>query len=329
MPKQLLSLAGPTTLLRETIDRVRPLVPASRTWVVTAAAQARGVRRVAPELARGTVLVEPVGRNTAAAVALAALRIARQDPSAVMIVLPADHVIGQLGRFRACLKTACSVAARTGALVTLGVQPTRPETGYGWIQAGDRVPGFPAGVTSVARFIEKPAAAKARRLLARGDTFWNSGMFVWRVDAILSALARHVPDVLHPLEKVVGRGSAALDRAYRRLPSVSIDVGVLERADAVTMVRARFPWNDVGSWAAVESLWRRPGAPNAVRGRGVVLDGSGCVVDAGEHVVAVLGLDDVVVVGTPDAILVCRKDRAQDVRRVVDAVAAAGWTEAL
>lgn len=329
MPKQLLCLAGSQPLLRDTLDRARPLAPPARTWVVTAAQQARGVRRVAPELPAANVLVEPVGRNTAAAVALAALHVARRDPRGVMIVLPADHVIGRLAEFRRSLRTACAVAERTGALVTLGVEPTRPETGYGWVRAGRTLPGFGAGVTTVARFIEKPSAVRAGRLFARGDVFWNSGMFAWRADAILAALRRHVPDVLRPIEAALGRGRAALERAYRRVPSVSIDVGVLERAAAVAMVRAGFPWNDVGSWAAVEPLWRRSGAANAIRGRAVALEGRGCVVDAGDRVVAVLGLDDVVVVSTDDAVLVCPKGRAQDVRRVVDAVERAGWGEVL
>lgn len=316
-------------MLRDTVDRVRPLAPPARTWVVTAGAQAPAVRREVPELAARSVLVEPVGRNTAAAVALAALHVARRDPRGVMMVLPADHVIGRVGEFRRCLRTACGVAERTGALVTLGVEPTRAETGYGWIRAGGRLAGFGGDVTTVDRFIEKPSPARAARLLARKDVFWNSGIFVWRADVILAELARWVPDVVGPLERAVGRGRAALARAYRRLPAVSIDVGVLERARVVAMVRARFPWNDVGSWAAVEALWRRPGATNAVRGRALALDARGCVVDAGARVVAVLGLDDVVVVSTADAVLVCPKARAQDVRRVVDAVERAGWSEVL
>lgn len=297
--------------------------------MVTSAPQARGVRRVLPELSPRTILVEPTGRNTAAAVALAALGVARRDPGGVMIVLPADHVIGRHGAFRRCLRTACGVAERTGALVTLGIEPTRAETGYGWIAAGERLAGFGREVTAVERFIEKPSKARAERLLRGGGVYWNSGIFAWRVDAILEALERHVPDVLGPLRDAMPRGRAALERAYRRLPSVSIDVGVLERARSVAMVRARFPWNDVGTWAAVEGLWRRRGGANAVRGRAVMLDGQGCVVEAGDRVVAVLGLDDVVVVNTADAVLVCRKDRAQDVRRVVDAIERAGWSEVL
>jgi mannose-1-phosphate guanylyltransferase len=329
VPKQLLSLASTTTMLRDTIDRVRPLVPAERTWIVTAASHARGVRRVVPDLPARNVLVEPVGRNTAAAVALAALHVGRRDPRGVMMVLPADHVIGRLGAFRRTLRTACVVAQRTGALVTLGVEPTRAETGYGWLRAGRPLAGFGDDVSIVGRFIEKPSPARAAQLFGRGDVYWNSGMFAWRVDAILAALRRHVPAVLGPLERAFGRGRAALERAYGRIPAVSIDVGVLERASSVAMVRAEFPWNDVGSWAAVEALWHRPGAPNATRGRALTLDGRGCVIDAGDRVVAVLGLDDVVVVSTDDAMLVCRKDRAQDVRRVVDAIERAGWGEVL
>jgi mannose-1-phosphate guanylyltransferase len=319
VPKQLLAIAGRHTLLAETVARLRPLVPRSRTWVVTAATQAAAVRRELPALPRGHALVEPEGRNTAAAIALAALQLGRVDRDAVMAVLPADHVIGDAKAFRATLADAFAVAVETDSLVTLGVEPTHPETGYGYIEVGEPLDALPA--CRVARFLEKPDRARAAALIAHGNVLWNAGIFAWRVERIVAELRAWVPEVLEPLERAFGRGATALARAYRHLPRVSIDTGVLERAQSVTVVRARFPWSDVGSWAAVEDLWRGAGDTNATRGSVVAVDSRGCVVDAGTRLVALLGVEDLVVVDTPDAVLVCPKTRAQDVRLVVDELA--------
>jgi mannose-1-phosphate guanylyltransferase len=239
-----------------------------------------------------------------------------------MVVVPSDHVIGDLPRFRRTMTRALDLATRTDALVTLGIRPTRAETGYGYIRPGRRIAGVPGAAAWVDAFIEKPNLRRARRLVASGRALWNSGMFVWRVDRILAELERVLPDVMRVLTPAVRTGSrAALARAYRRLPVVSIDAGVMERARQVAVVRATFPWSDIGSWAAVGDLWRRPGHDNnAVRGRAVLLDSRGCVVDSPQRLVALLGVDDLVVVDTPDALLICRKDRAQDVRRVVEAL---------
>jgi mannose-1-phosphate guanylyltransferase len=325
VPKQLLPIAGPRTMLQDTVRRIRPLVPATRVLVVTNAAQARAVRRQVPAIPARNVLVEPRGRNTAAAIALAALRLRRVAPQGVMIVLSSDHVVADEPAFRRCVETAIAVAVESETLVTLGVVPTRPETGYGYIRPGAVLSGSRRRAWRVARFVEKPPVAKARRLLADG-ALWNTGMFVWRVDVVLDALRAHVPRVLGPLERAVDRGgAAALAAAYARVPAVSIDTGVLERARNVAVVPARFPWSDVGTWAAVEDLWRRPGAANAVRGRAIAIDSEGCVVDAGERLVALVGVRDLVVVETADAVLVCRKDRAQDVRRVVAEIETRGW----
>jgi len=233
--------------------------------------------------------------------------------------VPSDHVIGDLPRFRRTIARAVVVAERTGALVTLGIRPTRPETGYGYIRPGPPLRGMGAGVAWVDAFIEKPALVRARRLVASGRSLWNSGMFVWRVDRILAELERLLPDVVGPLARAMRTGGqVALARAYRRIPAVSIDTGVMERADRVAVVPAGFPWSDVGSWAAVGELWPRSrDGRNATRGRVVALDSRGCVVDSPDRLVALLGVDDLVVVDTADAVLVCPRGRAQEVRRVV------------
>ncbi len=307
-------------MLQQTVARLSPPIARDRIHVVTSQAQARAVRAQLPTLGGDRVLVEPQGRNTAPAIALAALRIARVAPTAVMAVLPADHAIGDLAAFRADLRLALDVAERSGALVTMGLGPTRPETGYGYIRPGAAVAGTRGRAAWVDAFIEKPDRARAEALLGEGGILWNAGIFAWRVSDVLEALARHLPAVLRPLAAAVDRGSArALAHAYARVPSISIDHGVLEHAARVAVVRARFPWSDVGSWAAVEPFWRTAGnGANTVRGRALPIDSRGCLVDSPERLVALLGVDDLVVVDTPDAVLVCRKDRTQDVRLVVE-----------
>jgi mannose-1-phosphate guanylyltransferase len=315
-PKQLLSIVGGRSMLQETIARLAPLIARERILVVTSRPQARAVRAQLPGLRPRQVLVEPEGRNTAAAIALAALEVARRAPDASMTVLPADHAIGALARFRADLALGLETAERTGALVTFGIVPTHPETGYGYIRAGASL-GPGDRVATVDAFVEKPPRERAEALIAGGNAFWNSGIFAWRVTDILRELRAHLPGLVERLERALGR-RGGLARAYRGLASISIDHGVLERAAKVAVVRARFPWSDVGSWAAVEPLWRANGGANSVRGRALPVDSRGCVVDSPTRLVALLGVDDLVVVDTPDALLVCRKDRAQDVRLVVD-----------
>jgi len=319
LPKQLLPVLGRRSMIQDTVARIVPPLRRANVFVVTARAHARAVHAQLPRLAAGRVLVEPEGRNTAAAIALAALHVTHAVPDAVLAVLPADHAIGDLPVFRADLAHALAVAEATCALVTLGVPPTHPETGYGYIRPGAPLPGV-ARAAAVERFIEKPERARAEVLLAEGGTLWNSGIFAWRASAILAALREHLPAVLEPLTRAVARGTAgALAAAYRRLPAVSIDRGVLERARDVVVVRARFSWSDVGSWAAVAAFWPGGGnGHNAVRGTALPIDSRGCVVDSPTRLVALLGVEDLVVIDAPDAVLVCRKDRAQDVRLVVD-----------
>jgi mannose-1-phosphate guanylyltransferase len=316
-PKQLLAIVGARSMLQDTVARVSPPIARRRVLVVTGRVHANEVRRQLRRLGAGAVLVEPEGRNTAAAIALAAVRIAREAPDAVMAVLPADHVIAPVGTFRRDLSLALDVAERTSALVTIGISPTHPETGYGYIRAGAPLSGTRGRAAHVNAFIEKPARPRAEALLRERDVLWNSGIFAWRVDVILAAMRTHLPGLVEALSAVSG---ARLAASYRRLPGVSIDHGVLERAEHVAVVRARFRWSDVGSWAAVASLWSGGNGRNVVRGRGLAIDSRGCLVDSPSRLVAVLGVDDLVVVDSPDAVLVCRKDRAQDVRLVVDAL---------
>ena len=308
LPKQLLPVLGRRSLLQTTCARLRGLVPPSRILVVTRREQAATVRRQLPALPRANVLAEPRGRNTAPCLALAALEITARDPAATFVTLPADHTIGDAAGFRATLLEAFAWAGAGGEAVTLGIRPTGPETGYGYVRVGARVGGRAHRVRA---FVEKPGPARARRFVAAGDYLWNSGIFVWRATTALDLLERLLPDVLGPLRRA-RRRPAALARAYARLPAVSIDVGLMERAPRVLVVRATFPWSDVGTWAALTALGGRAGG-----GPVVAVDARRCLVASPARLVALVGVDDLIVVDTPDALLVCRRERAQDVRLVV------------
>jgi mannose-1-phosphate guanylyltransferase len=328
-PKQLLNIVGGSTMFEQTVDRLLPLFPYPRLWTVTNAEQARSVRRIAPRLAARQVLSEPVGRNTAAAIALAAFHLVHQDPQAMMAVLPADHFIADAEGYRGIVRAALEVAARGPNLVVLGIPPTRPETGYGYIERAS--PAWGASgvpVWSVKRFTEKPQEATAKEFLASGNYYWNAGMFFWRAATFLDCLQRFLPATHQALARVaetIGtrRYPAALARAYPKLENISVDYAILERATrepaggSVFVLPAEIGWSDIGSWAAVYEL--AAGAPDANVSSAPLcaLDSSGNYIWSAKKIVAVVGINDLVVVETPDALLICPRSRAQDVGKIV------------
>ncbi|MFZ5876505.1 MAG: mannose-1-phosphate guanylyltransferase/mannose-6-phosphate isomerase [Nitrospirota bacterium] len=331
-PKQLLSLTSDRTMLQETVLRVVPTVAADRIWVVTGRDLADETNRQLRAVGmKATVLDEPVGRNTALAIAVTARRLIDRDPAAVMVVLPADHAIAKPEGFRACLDGAITVA-RAGYLVTMGIVPHRPETGYGYIKRGEPLTAETGGRAApptafrVERFVEKPDRATAERYVADGTYLWNSGMFVWRAEVILEEVCRHAPNVAAVGDRIAAAMTAGDDAAVRELyaaaESVSIDYAVMERSARVSVIPADFGWNDVGSWAALDDVATKDARGNVVSGRVVDVDNRNSILYAQDRVVAAIGLNDLVVVDTPDATLVCAKDRAQDVRKVVDALEA-------
>jgi mannose-1-phosphate guanylyltransferase len=322
-PKQLLPIAGTRSMLQETVRRARAIAPPARTFVVTTAALVRQVRRQLPDVPARNIIGEPVGRNTAACIGLAAMHVERAQPGGVMVVLPADHLVRDLPAFHRALRAAVDLASQD-QLVTIGIEPDRPETGYGYIRWGRPIPGTRGQAAWAADFTEKPTRERAARFLASKRYLWNSGIFAWSARRILEEIARHIPDLGRRLEKlrpVIGRRAEAgvLARHYRAMPAISVDYGILERAARVAVVRGRFRWSDLGSWAAMEDLWSHDGR-NAVRGRALAVASRGCVVSAPDRVVALLGVENLVVVETPDAVLVCDKGRAQDVRLLVDEI---------
>jgi mannose-1-phosphate guanylyltransferase len=301
-------------LLQETVARLRGIVLPSQILIVTHRDHARAVRRQLPSLPRQNILSEAIARNTAPCLALAALEIEARAPGATFVSLPADHAIANGREFRATILEALAWAAAKPVAVTIGIRPTGPETGYGYIQLGAGVGGR---TSKVRAFVEKPDAARARRFVASRRYLWNSGMFAWQTATLLELFDRLLSTVVEPLRAAYAqrarRRSAAIAKAYATLPSVSIDYGIMEHARDVMVVAGDFGWSDVGSWAALAELDGVGSARQLVP-----VDAKGAVVFGDGRLVAVVGLEDVIVVDTPDAILVCHRDRAQDVRQVVD-----------
>lgn len=329
MPKQLLNIVGRESMLEQTLGRLRPLFPVPRIWVVTNTEQAGEVRRIAPRLRAAQVLAEPVGRNTAAAIGLAAFHLARRHGDAVMAVLPADHSITDAARYRGVVKEAIEVAGRGANLVTLGIPPTRPETGYGYIEREEilPVPGE-AGAFRVKRFTEKPDQGTAKQLLASGNSFWNAGMFFWRVSTYLNCLKRFLPATHAALDRLardIGtrRYAGSLRRIYPRLENISVDYAIMEPATRagsganVCVLPADVGWSDIGSWAAVYELGTRDAAANVSAGPLYALDATGNYIYCPDKFVAAIGVSDLIVVETADALLLCPRDRAQDIGKIV------------
>jgi len=322
-------------MLQQTVARLLPVIPAQRIWTVTNAEQSGALRKQLPGASRKKVLTEPIGRNTAAAIALAAIHI-RHDAKgdALMAVLPADHYIAQPERYHEIVRTALDVASEPERMVVLGIPPTRPETGFGYIERTNQPinqNGFQ--VFPVSRFTEKPGLAVAKEYVASGMYQWNAGMFFWRVSTFLDALKEFLPSTYKVLESLSGQiGSrsyeARLKRVYPKLENISVDYAILERATAsgmnpstglnpVFVIPAEVGWSDIGSWAAVyELLATRPGE-NILVGAGQTLDAEGNFLWSQNKFIAAVGVRDLVVVETPDALLICPRDRAQDVGKIV------------
>jgi mannose-1-phosphate guanylyltransferase len=334
-PKQLINIVGKSTMLQQTVERLRPLIPAERIWSVTNAEQTIALRKQLPASARKKVLTEPLGRNTAAAIALAAVHIrhaAKGD--ALMAVLPADHYISQPERYREVVRAALEVARTEEHMVVLGIPPTRPETGFGYIERREppfSVTGFQ--VFLVRRFTEKPELNLAKEYVASGMYQWNAGMFFWRLSTFLNALKKFLPktyELIELLSSHIGKRSydAQLKQIYPKLENISVDYAILEKAATATesasevksqvfVIPAEVGWSDIGSWNAVyELITKRPGE-NILAGLGQTLDAEGNFLWSPGKFIAAIGVRDLVVVETQDALLICPRDRAQDVAKIV------------
>lgn len=319
-PKQLLDLVSERTMLQETYDRVVPLVPAHNVFVITSWRYVDDVHAQLPYVPESQIIGEPEGRGTAPPCALAAMLLLERDPDAVTFILPADHVIPNAPAFRAALVAATEVADRD-YLVTLGITPTFPETGYGYIEAGDALAhanGQP--VLRVRRFREKPSLELAQQFLAQGNYFWNSGIFIWRAAKIIDEFQVHMPDMYAQLAKIVANGlnAPSFQQDWQALQNETIDYAIMEKAGRVAVIPLDVGWNDVGSWAALYDLTPHDAAGNGVRGEHIGVDTTSTLVYSDKRLVATIGLENMIIIDTDDALLICPRDRAQDVKKIVD-----------
>lgn len=335
-PKQFLAIGTEKPLLVETVERLAPAVPLERTWIVAGAEHAPAVRDLLPELPAGQLVVEPCARNTAPCIGLAAVHLRRRDPDAVMAVLPADHHIGDRAAFQRLLGAA-EERARAGEIVTIGIRPDRPETGYGYIHY-DRKDTVATrnhvDACRVLRFVEKPPRATAERYLAEGGYLWNSGMFFFTVERILADIRRFLPHLHDALERIAAALTTpdyerVLAEEFAAVEGISIDYGVMEHAEEIRVLPAAIGWNDVGHWAALADFAEKDTQGNVAAGRTILVDAHRNIVHAEGRLVALVGVEDLVVVETADAVLVCPRDRAQDVRQVVARLTEAGEEELL
>ncbi len=325
-PKQLLPLAGRSgePLIAASVRRILPICPPERVVVVTARHLTGAMRAALPDLPEANFLAEPAPRNTAPCIGWAAATLLRRDPEAVIMVLPSDHFIADEDGFRATLLRAAS-AAQSSAVATIGITPTRPDTGLGYIEKGEP---SGEGAFAVQRFIEKPDLARAETFLASGRHLWNSGMFFFRASSMMGLLRTHAPELAAGLARIeraaaLGQEAAEVESTFPSLPSISIDYAVMEKAEQVTVVAGSFGWSDVGGWQSAWELADKDADGNAAPASAIVVDAHGNLVTdlgagAGDRVVALVGVDNLAVVLTDDALLIIPRERAQDVRSVID-----------
>jgi mannose-1-phosphate guanylyltransferase len=321
-PKQFLPLGGGRTMLQETVDRTLPIIPHERVYVATGPAYAELVRAQLPELPPENILVEPSGRGTAPCIGLAALHLRQRDPDAVMAVLSADHRVERVEEFCQALLVG-QMMAQQGHLVTLGIQPAAPSTGYGYIRRGGLL--FHEGSQSVYRvagFVEKPDVERAYAYVSSGEYFWNAGMFVWRADRILQELALHRPALAQALALIgTAIGSPeqqrVLEHVWADVENVAIDVAVMEQTEYAAVIPADLGWSDVGDWASLADTLPKDGHGNAVVGKYVGVDTHNSLIYGNGRIVATIGVEELVIVDTHDVVLICPRSRVQDVKAMV------------
>ncbi len=322
-PKQFLDLLSDETMLQDAYQRLQPVIPAENILIGTGAAYVATVQEQLPGLPANNIVVEPSGRGTAPAIGLGAMHIYRRDPDAVMVVVTADHYIGQIARFQRVLRAATQVA-HDGHLVTLGITPSFPSTGYGYIRRGElltTVDGFT--VYHARRFTEKPDASLAQAFLSSGLYSWNSGMFIWQVKSIMAEFERQMPEFYAQLDEIgravdTPRGSATLQRVWPGVEKQTIDYGIMERALDVAVIPVHIGWNDIGSWSTLMELLDADKNGNVVIGDHITLETRNTLIYSAKKLVATIGVQNLIIVETDDALLICPQDRAEQVRKVVD-----------
>lgn len=334
-PKHLLNITGEKTIIQYTVDRLTPLVAKEKIMIVTGASHAGEIREQLTQLPAENILVEPVGRNTAPCIGLAAMHIRKKDPDAVMAVLPSDHLIADTEPFIASLMAAREMAKTRDCLVTIGIRPRWAETGYGYMERGAVTATVgETKIYQVKSFREKPNVKTAEKFLKDGNFFWNSGMFIWRASTLLDMIRKLLPDLYEGLLTIgeaigTGREAQVLAEIYGGIEPVSIDYGVMEKAPDVVMLEGDFGWNDIGSWDALWDVLEKDAKGNAVRGKVIRSGASNCLVHSPGKMVTLVGVEDLIVVETDDSLLVCRRGASQDVKKVVEHLEEKGLKEYL
>jgi mannose-1-phosphate guanylyltransferase len=328
-PKQLLELFGHGTLLEQAVARLHPLIPPERLYIYTNELIRREVCRRLPMIPRAQIVAEPASRNTAPTLGVAAHEILRRDPEGLMVVLPADHIITKPMEFQRVLRAGCETAQSDGRSVVIGLKPTRPDTGFGYVRIGTREARI-AGqdIFRVEKFTEKPPLPLARQYAASGRYLWNGGMFIWRASTLLENFAKHQPRMAEQLARLAAAGGVNAAKAFRHLfpqfDKISIDYALMEKISDVHAVAADIGWDDVGSWAVVYALSAKDKEANVRPERGLCLDSQGNMIVAKRKFVVTVGVHDLVIVETDDALMVCARDRSQDVGKAVQALEKAG-----
>ncbi len=324
LPKQFLSLLDHKTMIQESATRIRPLIDPERIWVVTTQDQAHLVRQQLDWLPLENLVFEPFGKNTAPCIGLAALHIYHRDPDAAMIVMPADHLITGTDTFLKTLSRGVELIREDpSALVTIGIEPTYPATGYGYIQRGEKIANHSCQVYRVRAFAEKPVEEVALQFFQNGEFLWNSGIFSWSAQTILNYIDEFMPELYEGLEdirSVIGTDACqqVTERVYKQIRSQSIDYGVMEHASNVLVLEGTFGWSDVGSWDEVYSICEKDKHANVLKGNVIIQDGTRNYVESVKRLIALVGVEDLVVVDSDDAVLICNRNRSQDVKCLVE-----------
>jgi len=332
-PKQLLNITGDEILLKKTIELITPIVPVSRIKIVTTLLQADSVKSTVPQIPEENIIIEPFGKNTAPAIGSSALFIQRGRKDAVMVVLPADHYIEDKKKFHQTIMAGAAQALQGDCIVTIGIPPRGPETGYGYIEAGEKTDAK-NGIYAVTSFHEKPDIHTAERFIEQGTFFWNSGIFIAKTSRMLKEIEEHLPHNYQGLMKIraslgTDKEAGVINSVYNEMEAISIDYGVIEKSKHVFMIQGNFGWNDVGSWPSAAQYWPKDSNKHSFIGDVISLDSSDCIVYSPKKPVALLGVKDLVIVEDEDALLVCKKERSQDVKKLVDMLKSKGRDEIL
>ena len=323
-PKQYLNIFGEDSLLQDTIQRFATFAEFENIYVVSSATQAEVLEAQAPMLPKANLIYEPVGKNTLPCIGLAAMYAELEDPDGIMVVSPSDHLITNTELFKNTVLSAAKIAEGRNGIVTIGITPTYPATGYGYVKTAEDITGSETiRQFKVERFVEKPNEETATRYLEQGGFYWNSGLFIFKISVFLDAVKRYAPELYGDLRKIqadLGNPSypQTLDAIYRAVKGISVDYGIMEHADNIYLVEGNFDWNDLGSWESVYQTDKKDENGNASSGEVLLLDTKNSYVHADNSLVAVVGLEDVIVVQDGDTVLVCKRDKAEDVKNVVE-----------